>query len=149
VRLCKSLCRSFPTMIDPLDTPTNYLDWGRLDQAETICGTVLKAKSDDSWVLCVLAPAANARKAHARVLDYLARAENAEFAHLCVETAGAHPGLGAYGAAVRAADQAALLAPDSERLSSDCQSCMPPRQLSPSAGVNACLAQAKQLCRYW
>jgi hypothetical protein len=78
-------------MIDPLDTPTNYLDWGRLDEAETICGTVLKAKSYDSWVPCLLARAT---------------------AHLYVETPIAHPDLGAYGAAVRAADQAVLLAPD-------------------------------------
>lgn len=99
-------------MIDPLETPTNYLDWGRLDEAETICGTVLKAKSDASWVPCLLARATDARKAHARPRDYLARAEDPEFAHLYVETPIAHPGLGAYGGAVRAADQAVLLAPD-------------------------------------
>jgi hypothetical protein len=99
-------------MIDPLDTATNYLDWGRLDEAETICGTVLKATSDDSWVPCLLARATSARKAHARALDDLARAEDSEFAHLYVETPIAHPRLGACGAAVRAADRAVLLAPD-------------------------------------
>jgi len=99
-------------MIDPLDTAATYLDSGRLDEAETICGTVLKAKPGDSWALCLMARAANARKAHARALDYLARVENPELAHLYVETAVAHRGLGANGAAVRAAQQAVLLAPD-------------------------------------
>jgi tetratricopeptide (TPR) repeat protein len=106
---CAVLC---PTMIDPLDTAASYLDSGRLDEAESICDTVLKAKPNDSSALCLLARAANARKAHARALDYLARVENPELAHLYVETAVAHRGLGAYGAAVRAAQQAVLLAPD-------------------------------------
>jgi hypothetical protein len=77
----------FPTMIDPLDTAATYLHSGRLDEAETICGTVLKAKPGDSWALCLMARAANSRKAYARALDYLARVENPELAHLYVETA--------------------------------------------------------------
>jgi tetratricopeptide (TPR) repeat protein len=99
-------------MINPLDTAATYLDSGHLDEAETICGTLLKAKPDDSWALCLMARAANARRAHARALDDLARVDNPDLAHLYVETAVAHRGLGAYGAAVRAAQQAVLLAPD-------------------------------------
>jgi hypothetical protein len=44
-------------MIDPLPFATSYLDWGHLDDAESICGWVLKAK-----------PATNAPYAHARGL---------------------------------------------------------------------------------
>jgi tetratricopeptide (TPR) repeat protein len=110
--LCRSLGRPFPAMIDPLDTAASYLDSGRLDDAETICRTILKAKPDESSALYLMARAANARKAHGRALDYLARVENPELAHLYVEAAVAHRGLGAYAAAVRAAQQAVLLAPD-------------------------------------
>jgi hypothetical protein len=72
-------------MIDPLDTAATYLHSDRLDEAETICGTVPKAKPGDSWALCLLARAANSRKAYARA-HYLARVENSELAHLYVET---------------------------------------------------------------
>jgi len=127
-------------MIDLLDTPTNYLDWRRIDEADTICGTVLKAK----WA--VLARGANARKTHARVLDYLPRAENSELTHLYVEAAVAHPDLGAYGPAVRATHQAVLLAPDVLNwLSNACPSGMPREQLSPSAGMKGTPSSSKTI----
>jgi hypothetical protein len=89
-------------MIDPLATAPSYLESGRLDEAETICGPVLKAKRDARSALYLVVRAANARNAHARGLDDRARVETPERAHLYVETAVAHHGLGAYGAAARA-----------------------------------------------
>ncbi|HXW29657.1 MAG TPA: hypothetical protein VEK55_09860, partial [Xanthobacteraceae bacterium] len=83
--LCRSLGRPFPTMIDPLDTAANYLDSDSVDDAETICGTILNAKPDESSARYLIARVANARKAHGRALDYLARVENPELAHLYVE----------------------------------------------------------------
>jgi tetratricopeptide (TPR) repeat protein len=99
-------------MVDPLNTATAYLDSGHIDEAESICGTVLKSRPNDSQTLCLLARAANARGAHARALEYLARIENAEIAQLHVETAVAHHGLGAHTDAIQAARRAVLLAPD-------------------------------------
>jgi len=83
-------------MIDLLDTMAAFLDSSHLDEAETICGTVLKAKPQDRWALCLLARAANARRAVAHPLASLARVENPERPHLYVETAVADCGLGAY-----------------------------------------------------
>jgi hypothetical protein len=99
-------------MIDPLETTANCLDSGRLDEAEIICGTVLRTKPDDSSALCLLGCDANAHKVDARALDDLARVENPELAQLYVETAIAHRGFGAHGAAVRITQQAVLLALD-------------------------------------
>jgi hypothetical protein len=83
--LCGSLCGPFATMIDPLETTANYLDSGRLDEAEIICGTVPKTKPDDSSAL---------------------RLMQREATQLYVEPAIVHRGPGARGAAVRAAQQA-------------------------------------------
>jgi hypothetical protein len=78
-------------MIDPLETTANYLDSRRLDEPEIICGTAPKTKPDDSSAL---------------------RLMEREATQLYVEPAIAHRGLGARGAAVRAAQQTVLLAPD-------------------------------------
>jgi hypothetical protein len=106
------LCCPFATsMIDPLETTANSLDSGRHDEAEIICGTVLRTKPDDSLALCLMGRDANAYKVGARALDDLARVENPELAQLYVDTAIVH-GFGAHGAAVRITQQAVLLAPD-------------------------------------
>jgi len=80
-------------MIDRLDTAASYLDSDRLEGAESVCGTVLKAKPDRS-----------------RLITWPGSPR--ECAHLYVETVVAHRGIGAYGAAVRAAQQLVHLAPD-------------------------------------
>jgi hypothetical protein len=96
-------------MIDPLETTANWVDSGRLDEAEIICGTALRTKPNDSSALCLMGRDANAHKVDARTLDDLARVENPELAQLYVETAIAHRGFGARGAAVRATQQPVLL----------------------------------------
>jgi hypothetical protein len=86
-------------MIDPLPFATSYLDWGHLDDAESICGRVLKAKPDDRSALYLMMRATNAHNAHARGLDHGARVENLKLAHLYVETPSRIAGLVHTGAA--------------------------------------------------
>jgi tetratricopeptide (TPR) repeat protein len=93
-------------MLDPLQTAIAYLDPGHLEDADSICDTVLRSRPDD------LARAASARQAHAPALEYLARAKNPEMSHLHVESAVAYRRSGAYSAAVEAAGQAVGLRPD-------------------------------------
>jgi hypothetical protein len=84
-------------MIDLLDSVTADLESAHLDDAEAVCSVALKTMADDtrSSRLMVLACA---REARARALEYLARVQNPDLAHLHVEIAVAHRGVGPHGA---------------------------------------------------
>ena len=122
-------------MIDLLDTVTADLASGHLDDAEGICGVALKTISEDTRALCLMARAC-ARAERAYALEYLTRVQNPDLAHLHVEIAVAHRGVGVYRAAVRTAQRALVLGLNpSEPQSNACQRCFPWRQLLQSAGT--------------
>jgi tetratricopeptide (TPR) repeat protein len=100
-------------MFQPLEIAAAFLDAGRLDDTETICHDVLRTRSDP-WALCLLAGAANARKAYPKALDLVQRAVagGSNAAELHFERAVAHSGLGATAAAVEAARKAVAINPN-------------------------------------
>ena len=122
-------------MIDLLDSVTADLESGHLDDPETVCSVALKTIPDDAWALRLMTLAC-AREERAHALEYLTRAQNPDLAHLHVEFAVAHRGVGPHGAAVSTTPRALVLRLNpSEPLSNACQRCFPWRQLLQSAGT--------------
>jgi len=132
-------------MIDLLDSVTADLESGHLDDAETVCCVALKTLPDDTWALPLTALAC-AREARAHALVYLTRVQNPDLAHLHVEIAVAHRGVGTYRIAVNTAARALVWALNrSEPLSNACQRCFPWRQLLQSAGTPVRLKPNKDI----
>ena len=143
--LCKFLDPFFPTMIDLLDSVTADLESGHLDDPETVCSVALKTIPDDAWALRLMTLAC-AREERAHALEYLTRAQNPDLAHLHVEFAVAHRGVGPHGAAVSTTPRALVLRLNpSEPLSNACQRCFPWRQLLQSAGTPVRLKPSKDI----
>jgi hypothetical protein len=130
-------------MIDLLNTVTADLQSRHLDDAATICGVAPKTIPDDTWVFCLMAVTrARGERAHAQ--EYLAGVQNPDVAHLHVEIAVAHGGVGGYGAAVSTAPRALVLGlTPPEPLSNACQRCCRWRQLLQSAGTQVLLKPNK------
>jgi hypothetical protein len=137
VCLCKFLDPFFPTMIDLLDTVTAHLESGHLDDTDTIGGVALQTIPDDICALCLMVRA-RVCEARAYAPEYLTRVHNPDHAHLHVEIAVAHRGVGADRAAVSTTPRPLVLRINpSEPLSNACQRCVSWRQLLQSAGTPA------------
>lgn len=123
-------------MIDLLDTVTAHLESGHLDDADTIGGVAPQTiVADDICALCLMVRA-RVCEARAYALEYLTRVQNPDLAHLHVEIAVAHRGVGVDRAAVSTAPRPLVLRINpSEPLSNACQRCVSWRQLLQSAGT--------------
>jgi tetratricopeptide (TPR) repeat protein len=99
-------------MAAALELAEAFVRSGRLAECEEICRGALKSDPAHPRALCLLASAANARKAHRQALELLARIRDPGLAYVHVEKAVAHLGLGGPEAALREAQRAVEISPD-------------------------------------
>jgi len=102
-------------MAQSLDDAVALAQAGRLTEAEQIFRDALRSDPTNARALCLLASAANSRKAHREALDLLARIAGSGLAPVHLEKAIAHFGLGAPEIALREARQAVAISPNIDR----------------------------------